>query len=97
MSLISNSSTWAADEHKMFADTTRKLFDAEMAPNVEKWAEQGIVDRAFWKTVGQQGVMGGSIAEEYGGFGGGIGFDAITVYEQGAPVIRVGAMASSPS
>ena len=56
MSLISNSSAWAADEHKMFADTTRKLFDAEMAPNVEKWADQGIVDRDFWRTVGEQGV-----------------------------------------
>ena len=83
MSLIASNSAWAADEHKMFAETTRKLFDTEMAPNVEKWAEQGIVDRDFWRTVGEQGVMGGSIAEEYGGFGGGIGFDAITVYEQG--------------
>ena len=83
MSLIKNSPSWAVDEHKMFADSTRRLFDAEMAPNIDKWARQGIVDRDFWKTVGQQGVMGGSIAEEYGGFGGGIGFDAITVYEQG--------------
>jgi len=55
----------------------------KIAPNVEKWAEQGIVDRDFWCTVGEQGVMSGSIAEEYDGFGGGIGFDAITVYEQG--------------
>ena len=83
MSLIKNSPSWVSDEHKMFADTTRKLFEAEMAPNVEKWAEQGIVDREFWTTVGQQGVMGGSIAEEYGGFGGGVAFDAITIYEQG--------------
>ncbi|MEQ9178655.1 MAG: acyl-CoA dehydrogenase family protein, partial [Nitratireductor sp.] len=83
MSLITNSSAWASDEHRMFAETTRKLFDAEMAPNVDKWAEQGIVDRDFWRKVGEQGVMGGSIAEEYGGFGGGIGFDALTVYEQG--------------
>ena len=83
MSLIKNSPGWAADEHKIFADSTRKLFDAEMAPNIEKWAEQGIVDREFWKSAGQQGIMGGSIAEDYGGFGGGIGFDAITVYEQG--------------
>ena len=97
LSLITNSSAWAADEHKMFADSTRKLFDAEMAPNIEKWAEQGIVDRDFWKTVGQQGVMGGSIAEEYGGFGGGIGFDALPFTSGDAPETRVGAMASSPS
>lgn len=83
MSLINNSPNWVSGEHKMFAESTRKLFDAEMAPNVEKWASQGIVDREFWKIVGEQGVMGGSIAEEYGGFGGGIGFDAIGIYEQG--------------
>lgn len=83
MSLIKDTTTWASDEHKMFADSTRKLFEAEMAPNVDKWAEQGIVDRAFWKTVGQQGVMGGAIAEDYGGSGGDIAFDAIAIYEQG--------------
>ena len=49
MSLIKDTTTWASDEHKMFADSTRKLFEAEMAPNVDKWAEQGIVDRALGK------------------------------------------------
>ena len=65
MSLIKNSPTWVTGEHKIFADSTRKLFDAEMAPNIDKWVENGIVDREFWTTVGEQGVMGGSIAEEY--------------------------------
>ena len=97
MSLIKNSPNWVSDEHKMFAESTRKLFDAEMAPNVDKWASQGIVDREFWKVVGEQGVMGGSIAEEYGGFGGGIGFDAITVYEQGRTGIPAGVTASRAS
>ncbi|WP_456387973.1 acyl-CoA dehydrogenase family protein [Profundibacter sp.] len=83
MSLFTETATWAEDEHRMFADTARKLFIDEMAPNIDKWAEQGVVDREFWRTVGAQGVMGGAVPEEYGGFGGGIGFDAITIYEQG--------------
>ena len=83
MSLFTETATWAEDEHRMFADTARKLFIDEMAPNIDKWAEQGAVDREFWRTVGAQGVMGGAVPEEYGGFGGGIGFDAITIYEQG--------------
>jgi len=83
MSLFTETAGWAEDEHRMFADTARKLFIDEMAPNIDKWAEQGVVDREFWRTVGAQGVMGGAVPEEYGGFGGGIGFDAITIYEQG--------------
>ncbi len=83
MSLFTETATWAEDEHRMFADTARKLFIDEMAPNIDKWAEQGVVDREFWRTVGAQGVMGGAVPEEYGGFGGGIGYDAITIYEQG--------------
>lgn len=83
MSLFTETAAWVEDEHRMFADTARKLFIDEMAPNIDKWAEQGIVDREFWRAVGAQGVMGGAVPEEYGGFGGGIGFDAITIYEQG--------------
>lgn len=41
MSLISNSSAWAADEHKMFADTTRKLFDAENCTECRKMGGTG--------------------------------------------------------
>lgn len=83
MSLFTLTAAWVEDEHRMFADIAHKRFADELAPNTEKWAEAGIVDRDFWRTVGAQGVMGGAVPEEYGGFGGGIGFDAITTYEQG--------------
>ena len=83
MSLFTETASWVEDEHRMFADTAHKLFADELAPNTDKWAEQGIVDRDFWRIVGAQGVMGGAVPEQYGGFGGGIGFDAITAYEQG--------------
>jgi len=83
MSLFTKTAPWVEDEHRMFADTANKLFADELAPNTEKWAEAGIVDREFWRIVGAQGVLGGAVPEQYGGFGGGIGFDAITAYEQG--------------
>ncbi|TDE39744.1 acyl-CoA dehydrogenase family protein [Antarcticimicrobium sediminis] len=84
MSLITKTSGWAQDEHGMFADSVGRFYDAELVPNIDRWVEQGLVDRAFWTKAGEAGIMGGAIAEEFGGSGGGIGFDAIAVYEQGA-------------
>lgn len=84
MSLITKTAAWAQDEHGMFADAVGRFYDAELVPNIERWVDQGMVDRAFWTSAGAAGIMGGAIAEEYGGSGGGIGFDAVAVYEQGA-------------
>lgn len=68
----------------MFADAVSRVFAEELSPNIDRWAEQGVVDRSFWQLAGDQGLMGGAVPEAYGGAGGGLGFDAITVYEQGA-------------
>ncbi|MGD9862204.1 MAG: acyl-CoA dehydrogenase family protein [Pseudodonghicola sp.] len=84
MSLITKTAAWAQDEHTMFADAVGRFYDAELVPNIERWVDQGVVDRDFWTKAGAAGIMSGAIAEEYGGAGGGIGFDAVAVYEQGA-------------
>ncbi len=98
MSLFTETASWVENEHRMFADTATRLFAAELAPNIEKWADEGIVPRDFWRKVGAEGVMGGAVPEAYGGFGDGMGFDAITTYAQGrVGGIPAGAMASSRS
>ncbi len=83
MPLFSTAATWQQDEHQMFADSVGRFLDEELTPNIETWAEQGRVDREFWRKAGEAGIMAGSIPEAFGGVEGGIGFDAITVYEQG--------------
>lgn len=84
MGLFTPTAGWVADEHRMFADAVSRVYADELAPNIEKWIDQGMVDRAFWEKAGTQGIMGGSVPEAYGGAGGGLGFDAIAIYEQGA-------------
>ncbi|MDD7910756.1 acyl-CoA dehydrogenase family protein [Pseudovibrio exalbescens] len=84
MALITPLSAWREEEHALFADSVGKFFDSELVPNIEKWNAEGIVERSFWNKAGEAGIMGGAIPEAYGGFGGGIAFDAITVYEQAA-------------
>ncbi|MDG2473840.1 MAG: acyl-CoA dehydrogenase family protein [Paracoccaceae bacterium] len=82
MTLYSPSANWAADEHHLFSDSAQKFYKQEMVPQIESWHEKGIVDRKFWLKAGEAGMMGGSVAEEYGGSGGDMGFDSIALYEQ---------------
>ena len=82
MSLYTPFNKWVTDEHKLFTDSVQKFYNDEMSPNIEDWVNKGIVSKTFWEKAGYAGIMSGSVSEEYGGGGGDMGFDSITVYEQ---------------
>lgn len=82
MSLLSNSPGWEHEEHAMFSEMVRRFFADELAPRIDGWVEAGVVEREFWRKAGAAGVFGGAVAEEYGGSGGDMGFDAVALYEQ---------------
>ena len=73
---------WMTEEHLMFKESMRKFMEAEIAPNTDLWAEQGIVDREFWLKAGSAGLLGASAPTEFGGAGVDQSFDALTIYEQ---------------
>ncbi len=66
----------------MFEEMVNRFFADEMAPNIDRWVEQGQVDRAFWHKAGAAGLLGGAVDDAFGGSSGDIGFDAIALYEQ---------------
>lgn len=74
---------WMTDEHKLFAESVTRFLQDECVPNEEQWAKDGEVDKELWTKAGAAGIMGAGIDEEYGGFGGDYGFDAIIAYQQG--------------
>ncbi len=82
MSLLTENTHWAGDEHRMFAEMVERFFADEMAPNIDGWVEAGVVDRDFWLKAGATGIMSGAVDEAFGGVGGDIGFDAIALYAQ---------------
>ena len=84
MGLMTRTSSWHGEEHEIFTESVRRFFDREMKPNIDRWIADGCCDRDFWLRAGEAGLMGGSIPEEYGGSGGGFGFDSIVLYEQAA-------------
>ncbi|MEE1928207.1 acyl-CoA dehydrogenase family protein [Streptomyces sp. TRM 70351] len=56
-------------DHEAFRETIRDFIAAEVVPNYEEWEKQGYVPRDFYKQLGELGVFGIEVPEEYGGAG----------------------------
>ncbi len=57
------------EEHEMFRDSVRTFLQKEIQPHVERWQEQGIVDREAFLKAGEQGLLLMWADEKYGGAG----------------------------
>ena len=57
------------EDQLMFREAYRKFLAKEIAPNVERWREQGIVDREAYTKAGEQGFLMVWPEEKYGGMG----------------------------
>ena len=72
------------EEIAIFADAVGKFY-AQHAPQkrVEKWREDGMVEREFWREAGAAGLLGVSVPVEYGGHGGDFRHDMVVISKQG--------------
>ncbi len=57
------------EEHLIFREAFRKFLAKEILPNIERWEENGIVDREAWQKLGEQGFLCPWLPEKYGGSG----------------------------
>ncbi|MGP3987576.1 acyl-CoA dehydrogenase family protein [Streptomyces sp. 3N207] len=57
------------EDHEAFRQTIRDFIAAEVVPYYPQWAEQGYVPKEFYKKLGELGVFGIEVPEEYGGAG----------------------------
>lgn len=73
---------WLTEEVLMVGETARRFFEQEFVPNVDRWREQGMIDRSLWEAAGRAGLLGCSLPEEVGGAGS-RAFMAITLVEEG--------------
>lgn len=74
---------WETEELGILRDSVRKFYDKEFVPHVEKWNEQGYVDRDAWLKAGEAGILCASIPEEEGGGGGTFAHEMVITEEQG--------------
>jgi alkylation response protein AidB-like acyl-CoA dehydrogenase len=65
------------DDHYMFRDAVRRFLAQELTPHLDRWEEEGIIDRDFWTKAGEAGLLCPTVPEEYGGPGLDFGFNAV--------------------
>lgn len=56
-------------DHEQFRDAARRFFQQELGPHVERWREQGFVDRWAFEKAGALGYLLTWADEKYGGAG----------------------------
>ncbi|MBH0781033.1 acyl-CoA dehydrogenase family protein [Nocardia bovistercoris] len=56
-------------DHLLFAETVRGFVERHVVPKMEKWDSERLIDRDTWLAAGEQGLLGLSVPEEYGGPG----------------------------
>ncbi|MFE0423846.1 acyl-CoA dehydrogenase family protein [Streptomyces sp. NPDC058953] len=57
------------EDHEAFRETIRAFIEAEVVPVYDEWLAAGQAPRAFYDKLGDLGVFGIEVPEEYGGAG----------------------------
>src|SRR5690348_17349080 len=57
------------DDHDTFRKTLRAFLETEVVPVFDEWFEAGQAPRDFYYKIGELGVFGIEVPEEYGGAG----------------------------
>jgi len=70
-----------SEEHELFRAQFRRFAETELAPKVAGWNAAGMSDRESWRRLGQEGYLGASAPEAYGGAGGDFLYDAVMMEE----------------
>ena len=82
--VFNDPSPWMDEELMMFSDSiARALADIAPEARVAKWREDGIVERAAWNEAASAGMLGLSVAPEYGGAGGDFRHEAVLLRQLG--------------
>ena len=71
------------EDHEAFRGAVRKMFERHLTPNLDRWEEEGIVDRTFWREAGAAGLLCPTVPEEYGGPGLDFRYNAVVDEELG--------------
>jgi len=55
------------EEHELFRKSLKDFLQKEVVPHIDKWEEDGVVERFIWKKMGDMGFFGINYPEEFGG------------------------------
>jgi len=55
------------EEHQSFRQSFKEFLEKEVKPHINKWEEEGKIDRFIWEKFGEMGYFGLNSPEAYGG------------------------------
>ncbi|MGO1729706.1 MAG: acyl-CoA dehydrogenase family protein [Flavobacteriaceae bacterium] len=55
------------EEHELFRESLRSFLKKEVVPHIDKWENEGTIERFIWEKFGEMGYFGLAYPEEYGG------------------------------
>ena len=55
------------EEHELFRKSLKDFLQIEVVSHIDKWEEDGVVERFIWKKMGDMGFFGINYPEEFGG------------------------------
>ena len=68
---------WMTEDLVLLEEQSRRFVNAEFAPHIERWNDEGMYDRDVWTKAGAAGLLCPAIPEEYGGVGGNFAHEAV--------------------
>src|SRR5438067_2152664 len=68
---------WMTEDLVLLEEQAHRFCQAEFAPHVERWNDEGLYDREVWDKAGAAGLLCASMPEEYGGAGGSFAHEAV--------------------
>lgn len=75
-------SPWSNDELNILRDAAGKFFATEFKPHLDRWIQNGQVDREAWNKAGEAGLLCAEVPVEYGGAGGSYLHETVITEEQ---------------
>jgi acyl-CoA dehydrogenase len=69
------------EDHELYREQFKRFAEKEIVPKIAAWNEAGMPDRATWRRMGEEGFLGASLPEEWGGAGQDFLYDAVVMEE----------------
>lgn len=69
------------EELILFRDTVVAFIENEVAPYYDEWEQNKIVPKAVWRKLGENGLLGCDLPEQYGGYGVDFRFNMLVIEE----------------
>ena len=69
------------EELGLFRENVRRFIELEIQPHYQQWEKDEIFPREIWNKLGEQGLLGVDLPEQYGGIGADFLFSMVIVEE----------------